>query len=48
MFDRSRFLADLETLVGFKTTVCQNADEFGRANEWIRAFFDPTKKDFLG
>jgi succinyl-diaminopimelate desuccinylase len=46
VFDRSSFLADLETFVGFKTVVCQNPDEFRRANKWIRSFFDPTRADF--
>lgn len=46
MFDRDRFLADLATFVGFRTVVCQNPDEFRRANDWIRSFFDPDKTEF--
>ena len=29
------FIEDLTTLVGFRTEVCRNRDEFRRANEWI-------------
>ena len=47
VFDRDRFLSDLRTFVGFKTVVCQNPDEFRRANTWIRGFFDPAKTEFV-
>lgn len=46
MFDRDRFLDDLATFVGFETVVCQNPDEFRRANAWIRDFFDPQRTEF--
>ena len=46
-FDRDQFLTDLATFVGFKTVVCQNAEEFRRANAWIRGFFDPAKTEFV-
>ncbi|MFQ5349132.1 MAG: M20 family metallopeptidase [Thermoanaerobaculia bacterium] len=47
MFDRQQFLTDLATFVGFKTVVCQNPDEFRRANSWIRGFFDPAKTELV-
>ncbi len=47
MFDRESFLADLATFVGFKTVVCQNKEEFEKANAWIKAFFDPEKTEFI-
>lgn len=34
-FDRAAFADDLAALVGFRTEVCRNPDEFRRANEWI-------------
>lgn len=46
-FDIDRFLQDLETFVRFETVVCENPDEFRRANAWIRSFFDPEKTDFI-
>ncbi len=47
MFDRDRFLDDLRTFVAFKTVVCQNPDEFRRANAWIRNLFDSRTTDFI-
>ena len=47
MFDREQFLADLATFVGFKTIVCQNPDEFRKANAWIKGFFDPEKTEII-
>jgi len=46
MFDRTQFLSDLETFIGFRTVVCKNPQEFRRANSWIRGLFDPSKTDF--
>ena len=45
--DRARFLEDLSTLIGFRTVVLQNREEFLRATDWIRAFFDPARTAFL-
>jgi len=47
MFDQEQFLTDLETFVGFKTIVCQNPEEFRKANAWIKAFFDSEKTEFI-
>ncbi len=47
MFNRDRFLEDLRTFVGFETVVCQNPEEFRKANAWIRAFFDADKTEFF-
>lgn len=47
MFDQEQFLADLATFVGFETIVCQNPEEFRRANRWIKAFFDSEKTEFI-
>ena len=46
-FDLDRFLDDLETFVSFRTVVCENPDEFRRANAWIRGFFDPGTTEFV-
>ncbi len=46
-FRLDEFLSELETFVAFKTVVCENPDEFRRANAWIREFFDPTRTEFI-
>lgn len=47
MFDLKQFLFDLRIFIGFKTVVCQNQEEFHKANRWIREFFDPESIEFL-
>ena len=45
--DKSLFLADLDTFIRFKTCVEQNQDEFDKAREWIKAFFDPARTEIV-
>ena len=45
--DKSLFLADLDTFIRFKTCVEQNQEEFDKAREWIKAFFDPARTEFV-
>jgi len=47
MFDKQRFLADLDTFVRFKTCVLQNRPEFDEARAWIKGFFDQDTIEFI-
>ncbi len=47
MFNKTQFLEDLKTFIGFKTIVCQNRGEFLKANAWIRDFFDWDATEFV-
>jgi succinyl-diaminopimelate desuccinylase len=46
-FDQRQFIDDLRTFIGFETIICRNRREFERADEWIRAFFDPATTEFI-
>lgn len=45
--DMEEFVEDLRTLVGFRTVVCRNPDEFARADEWVRHFLADTDAELI-
>lgn len=45
--DLDRFVDDLSTLIGIRTAVGGDPDEFGRARDWIRQYLADTDAEFL-
>lgn len=46
-FDLDEFIADLAVLIGFRTEVCRNRDEFERANEWIKELLADVPAEYV-
>ncbi len=46
-FDLDAYIHHLTTLVGFRTEVCRNRNEFERTNQWIKDFLDGLPVEYI-